>query len=71
MYIEKIKLFAQNEKELETLIKTKRIYSQDIGMEFSIENVPCYNEKWKRENNRRKITFKSRKNARRKGNIHA
>ena len=32
-----IKLFAKNEKELETLIQTVRIYSQDIEMEFGIE----------------------------------
>ena len=32
-----IKLFAKNEKELETLIHTVRIYSQYIGMEFGIE----------------------------------
>ena len=32
-----IKLFAINEKELETLIHAIRIYIQDIGMEFSIE----------------------------------
>ena len=32
-----IKLFAKNEKELETLIHTVRIYSQDIGMEFGID----------------------------------
>ena len=32
-----IKLFAKNEKELETLINAVRIYSQDIGMEFGIE----------------------------------
>ena len=32
-----IKLFAKNEKELETLIQTVRIYCQDIGMEFGIE----------------------------------
>ena len=32
-----IKLFAKNEKELETLIHALRIYSQDIGMEFDIE----------------------------------
>ena len=37
MYIDDIKLFAKNEKELETLIHTVRIYSQDIGMEFCIE----------------------------------
>ena len=34
MYIDDIKLFAKNEKELETLIHTVRIYSQEIGMEF-------------------------------------
>ena len=32
-----IKLFAKNEKELETLIQTVRIYSQHIEMEFGIE----------------------------------
>ena len=32
-----IKLFAKNEKELETLIHAVRIYSQDIGMEFGTE----------------------------------
>ena len=37
MYIDNSKLFAKNEKELETLIHTVRIYSQDIGMEFGIE----------------------------------
>ena len=31
------KLFAKNEKELETLLYAVRIYSQDIGMEFDIE----------------------------------
>ena len=37
MYIDDIKYFAKNEKELETLIHTVRIYSRDIGIEFSIE----------------------------------
>ena len=37
MYIDAIKLFVKNEKNLEILINTVRIYSQDIGMEFSIE----------------------------------
>ena len=32
-----ITVFAQNEKELETLLQTIRIYSQDIGMEFRTE----------------------------------
>ena len=37
MYMDDIKLFAKNEKELETLIHAVRIYSQDIRMEFGIE----------------------------------
>ena len=32
-----IKLFAKNEKELETLIYAVRKYNQDIGIEFGIE----------------------------------
>ena len=38
MYMDKNKLFAKNEKERETLIHAVRIYNQDIGMEFCIEN---------------------------------
>ena len=37
MYMNDIKLFSKKEKELETMIQTVRIYSQDIGMEFSID----------------------------------
>ena len=37
MYMDDIKLFTKNEKELETLIHAVRIYSQDIGMEFGTE----------------------------------
>ena len=37
MYMDGIKLFAKNEKELVTLILAVRIYSRDIGMEFAIE----------------------------------
>ena len=37
MYMDGIKLFAKDEEEVETLIHTVRIYSQDIGMEFGIE----------------------------------
>ena len=37
MYMNDIKLFAKDEKELETLIHTVRIYNRDIGMEFDIE----------------------------------
>ena len=31
-------MLQQNEKELETLIQTNRIYNQNIGMGFGIEN---------------------------------
>ena len=37
MNVDNIKLFAKNKIELETLIQTVRIYSQDRGMEFGIE----------------------------------
>ena len=41
MYMDDIKLFTKYEKELENLIQTIRIFSQDIGIEFGIENVSC------------------------------
>ena len=37
MYMDDIKLFKNNGKELETLIHTVRIYSEDIGMELCIK----------------------------------
>ena len=46
MYMDDIKLFAKNEKELKTLIHTVRIYSQDIEMEFCIEKCVMRVMKW-------------------------
>ena len=37
MYMDDIKLFAKNEKELASLGQTKRIYTQDIGIKFGLE----------------------------------
>ena len=37
MYIDDVRLFAKNEKELKTLIHAVRIYIQDMAMEFGIE----------------------------------
>ena len=37
MYMNEIKQFAKNEKELEILIETIRIYNQDTGMGLGIE----------------------------------
>ena len=42
MYMDDIKVFEKDEKEPEALIQTMRIYSWDIGMNFGIENVPCW-----------------------------
>ena len=42
MHTDDIKQFAKNEKELEPLTQTVRIYSQDIGMEFGIEKLNGY-----------------------------
>ena len=49
MYMDDIKLFSKNEKELETLIHAVRIYSQGIGMGFGIEKCAMLvmkNGKW-------------------------
>ena len=48
MYMDDIKLFAKNEKELETPIQTIRIYSQDIVIEFGIEKYAML-IMWQRE----------------------
>ena len=37
MYIDDIKLFAKNEKELETLQQSLKIFCRDIKIEFGIE----------------------------------
>ena len=51
-----IKLFAESERELETLIQTVRICSQDIGVELCIENElfkkwKVGNDTWQKESN--------------------
>ena len=47
MYMDYIKVFVKNEKELETLIKTIRIYNQDIGMKLDIEKCAIFTTKEK------------------------
>ena len=72
MYMDDIKLFAKNEKGSETLIQAVRIYSEDIGMEFSIKIYHANHEKSKNPNDERTRTTKSKKknqNAWRKGNL--
>ena len=58
-----IKLFAENEKELETPIQAVRIYIQDIGMEFGIEKCAMLiMRSGKRQMTEENRTTKSRKN---------
>ena len=63
MDMDDIKLSAKNEKELETLIQTLRLYSQDIGIEFGIDRRMCQasNEKRQTTPNGYNGTIKSRK----------
>ena len=51
MYMDIIKRFDKNEKELENLIQIVRIYCQDIGMKFGMRHAS--NEKWQTTHNRR------------------
>ena len=41
MYVDDVKLFAKNDKELETLIHGVKLHSPNIEKEFSIENLSC------------------------------
>ena len=41
LYMDDIKLFAKNKKELETLTQAVRIYSDDIRMKFGIFYAKC------------------------------
>ena len=65
MFMDDIKLSGKNEKELETLIQTKRIYSQDIGMECGIEKCTMLIMKSSKQH----MTEGSNQNARGKGNL--
>ena len=62
MYMDDIKLFAKNERELEILIHAVRIYSQNIGMEFGIEKCHASHEKWQTTYDWRNRTTKSCQN---------
>ena len=49
-----IKVFAKNERELEPLIQSIRIYIQDIGMRFGKEICAMLKMKSGKKNKRRK-----------------
>ena len=63
MYMDDIKIFAKNQRELETLIQTIRKYTQDIGMKFGIEKCAMLvMKKGKKRNTVRNRTTSPRKN---------
>ena len=35
--MDNLKFYSRNEKELDSLVQTIRVFSKDIGMEFGIE----------------------------------
>ena len=37
LFIDDLKLYSQSEEELDSLVQTVRVFSEDIGMEFGIE----------------------------------
>ena len=68
MYLYDIKLFAKNEKELETLIQTVRIYRQSKGMEFDIEKCAMLVMKGCKRHMTEGVELPNQ-DARRKGNV--
>ena len=63
----------KNEKELETLIQTIRIYNQDIAMEFSIKKYAIIIKKIEKRETSEKIELSNQKiirHALRKGKLH-
>ena len=71
IYMDDIKLFTKDEKELETLIQTVRIYSQDIGMEFGVEKCAMLVRKNRKRHMTEGVELPNQVviNARKKGNL--
>ena len=69
LYMDDIKLLVKNKNELETLIHTIRIYSQEKGMEFGLEKCTMFVKSGKRHlKDDWNYQFKIKFEARRKGN---
>lgn len=43
LYMNDLKLYRKNEKQVDTLVNTVRIFRKDIGMEFEIIKTCCAN----------------------------
>ena len=64
IYMDVIKVFTKNEKELETLIQTIRIYSQDRGMEYGIEKSTMLKMRNRKRESTEKIELPNQKSIR-------
>ena len=40
LFMDDLKLYSRNERGLDSLVQTVRVFSEDIGMEFDIEKCP-------------------------------
>ena len=67
MYMDNINLFAKNEKVLGSLMITRRIFTQDTGMEFGIEKHVTLILEMNRSN--RSAKSRNNHNARKKENL--
>ena len=41
LFMDDLKLYRKNEREIESLVQTVRIYSEDIAVEFGIHKCAC------------------------------
>ena len=64
MYMDVIKLLAKNEKELENLKQSVRIYSYDIGMELALEKCAMLIMKSEKRHRMKGIEFLSQEKIR-------
>lgn len=48
LFMDDVKLYGKNERELTSLINTVHIFSQDIGMKFDMDNATKKNESFRR-----------------------
>ena len=67
MHMDDTKIFAKNNKEQKTLMRTIRIYSQDIGMEFGAEKCAMLIMKKDKRETTKELNQKNQKSIRTRG----
>ena len=61
LFMDDLKLYGKNDKELESLVNTVRVFSEDINMEFGIDKCAVINLQRGKVRNSRGITLPSGK----------